>query len=123
MIETPATQNRTGNIRELNADTSHQRLLQMLTTALGGHIAALMEDQAVVELMLNPDGRLWADRLGSGRSDTGYRINPADAQRVIELVASSTGSVCSAESPMVSAELPGSGNRFRRRERVAPPER
>jgi type IV secretion system protein VirB11 len=84
----------------------------MLTTAMGAHIVALLEDPAVVELMLNPDGRLWVDRLGVGRSDTGYTIYPADAQRVIELVASSTGSVCSANQPMVSAELPGSGSRF-----------
>jgi len=100
------------NIRELHADTHIRRLLQMLSTALGTHIATLLEDPSVVELMLNPDGRLWLDRLGAGRSDTGYTINPADAQRVIELVASSTGSVCSADQPMVSAELPGSGNRF-----------
>ncbi len=101
-----------GNVRDLHGDSSHHRLLQMLTTAMGAHITNLLEDTAVVELMLNPDGRLWVDRLGTGRSDTGYTINPADAQRVIELVASSTGSVCSAGQPMVSAELPGSGNRF-----------
>ena len=96
----------------LTSDSSHHRLLQMLTTAMGAHITSLLEDSSVVELMLNPDGHLWVDRLGTGRSDTGYTINPADAQRVIELVASSTGSVCSAGQPMVSAELPGSGNRF-----------
>lgn len=102
----------TRKLRDLNTDSSHHRLLQMLTTAMGAHITNLLEDPQVVELMLNPDGRLWVDRLGTGRSDTGYTISPADAQRVIELVASSTGSVCSAGQPMVSAELPGSGNRF-----------
>jgi len=100
------------SVRGLTSDSSHHRLLQMLTTAMGAHITTLLEDPSVVELMLNPDGHLWVDRLGTGRSDTGYTIDPADAQRVIELVASSTGSVCSADQPMVSAELPGSGNRF-----------
>ena len=106
------TTHKSATVRELNAASSHQRLLQMLSTALGVHIMAQMEDPLVVELMLNQDGHLWVDRLGSGRDDTGYKILPADAQRVIELVASSTGSVCSADMPMVSAELPGSGNRF-----------
>lgn len=101
-----------GNVHELNKDISHQRLLQMLTTALGAHVVSLLEDKSVVELMLNPDGRLWVDRLGQGRGDTGYKISAPDAQRVIELVASSTGSVCSADIPIVSAELPGSGDRF-----------
>jgi len=84
----------------------------MLKTALGTQIIALLEEPAVVELMLNPDGHLWVDRLGTGRDDTGYKILPADAQRVIELVASSTGAVCSSDIPMVSAELPVSGHRF-----------
>ena len=101
-----------GSVLGLTSDSSHHRLLQMLTTAMGAHITTLLEDSSVVELMLNPDGRLWVDRLGTGRSDTGYTVSPADAQRVIELVASSTGSVCSADQPMVSAELPGSGDRF-----------
>ena len=100
------------NVRKIETDTSQQRLVQMLKTALGVQIIALLEEPAVVELMLNPDGHLWVDRLGTGRDDTGYKILPADAQRVIELVASSTGSVCSADNPMVSAELPVSGHRF-----------
>jgi Flp pilus assembly CpaF family ATPase len=35
----------------------------MLRTALGPAICAFLEDAAVVEVMLNPDGRLWIDRL------------------------------------------------------------
>lgn len=100
------------NIAARVSDTSQQRLLQMLSTALGSTIISLLDDAAVVELMLNPDGRLWVDRLGQGRADTGHKMSPQDAQRVIELVASSTGSVCSVDVPLVSAELPGSGNRF-----------
>ena len=39
---------------------------RMLRTALGPAIAAFLEDPAVVEVMLNPDGRLWIDRLSDG---------------------------------------------------------
>ncbi len=35
----------------------------MLRTALGPAIATWLEDPSVVEVMLNPDGRLWIDRL------------------------------------------------------------
>lgn len=94
------------------AETSRDRLLQMLATALGPQIAELLEDPRVVELMLNADGHLWVDRLGSGRSETGCIIGAAEAERVIYLVASSTGAVCSAAQPVLSAELPGSGSRF-----------
>lgn len=36
---------------------------RMLRTAFGPAIAARLEDLAVVEVMLSPDGRLWVDRL------------------------------------------------------------
>lgn len=91
---------------------SGERLLLMLTTALGPHLGGLMGDETIVEIMLNPDGAVWIDRLGAGRSNTGVVMNPADGQRVIELVASGTGAVCNAENPILSAELPGSGARF-----------
>lgn len=39
---------------------------RMLRTALGPAIAQYLEDPAVVEVMLNPDGRLWVDRLREG---------------------------------------------------------
>ena len=43
----------------------------MLRTALGPRIAAWLEDAAVIEVMLNPDGRLWVDRLSDGLAETG----------------------------------------------------
>jgi len=36
---------------------------RMLRTALGPAIAGYLEDPSIVEVMLNPDGRLWIDRL------------------------------------------------------------
>ena len=38
----------------------------MLRTALGAAIAGYLEDPSIVEVMLNPDGRLWIDRLSGG---------------------------------------------------------
>ena len=48
---------------------------RMLRTALGPAIATFLEDPGVVEVMLNPDGRLWIDRLSEGLSDTGERLS------------------------------------------------
>ena len=61
-----------------------QRGARMLHTALGPAIARLLEDPAVVEVMLNPDGRLWVDRLSEGLSDTGERLSAADGERIVE---------------------------------------
>ena len=85
---------------------------RMLRTALGPAIAGFLEDPSVVEVMLNPDGRLWIDRLSEGLSDTGARLSPADGERIIRLVAHHVGAEVHADSPRVSAELPETGERF-----------
>ncbi|CCD98033.1 conjugal transfer protein trbB [Bradyrhizobium sp. STM 3809] len=85
---------------------------RMLRTALGPAIELLLDDASVVEVMLNPDGRLWADRLTSGLIDTGEMVSAADGERIIRLVAHHVGLEVHAGSPRVSAELPGTGERF-----------
>ena len=87
------------------------RSLRMLQTALGVAIGDLLNEDDVVEVMLNPDGRIWADRLGVGLADTGHRLSPADGERLIRLVAHQVGERVDAERPRISAELPG-GQRF-----------
>ncbi|QUD90727.1 P-type conjugative transfer ATPase TrbB [Phenylobacterium montanum] len=84
----------------------------MLRTALGPVIARLLDDPGVTEVMLNPDGRLWLDRLAGGLEEVGLRIAPADAERIVRLVAHHVGAEAHAGRPRVSAELPGSGERF-----------
>jgi type IV secretion system protein VirB11 len=91
---------------------------RMLRTALGPLIAGHLEDPSVVEVMLNPDGRLWIDRLSGGLEDTGARVGPADAERIVRLVAHHVGLEVHAGSPRISAELPESGERF---EGLVPP--
>ncbi|MGE0596207.1 MAG: P-type conjugative transfer ATPase TrbB [Hyphomonadaceae bacterium] len=85
---------------------------RMLRTALGASIAAWLEDRSVIEVMLNPDGKLWIDRLGEGLSDTNQRMNSADGERIIRLVAHHVGVEAHAARPRVSAELPETGERF-----------
>ncbi|WP_425990003.1 P-type conjugative transfer ATPase TrbB [Afipia sp. DC4300-2b1] len=84
----------------------------MLRTALGPSIAAWLDDPTVIEVMLNPDGRLWLDRLGEGVSDTGETLTAADGERIVRLVAHHVGVEVHARSPRVSAELPEGGERF-----------
>ncbi len=84
----------------------------MLRTALGASIAAWLDDPEIVEIMLNPDGRLWVDRLGTGLAETALSIAPADGERIIRVVAHHVGSEVHAWAPRVSAELPETGERF-----------
>jgi len=94
----------------------------MLRSAMGPTIAAALADPRTQEVMVNPDGTLRVDRLGEGRIDTGVRLDPAQVERIIRLVASHARAEVHALSPIVSAELPprgeGAGERF---EGVLPP--
>ncbi|MCB1412246.1 MAG: P-type conjugative transfer ATPase TrbB [Methylobacteriaceae bacterium] len=85
---------------------------RMLRTALGPAIARFLEDPAIVEVMLNPDGRLWIDRLSEGLADTGELLSAADGERIVRLVAHHVGAEVHSGSPRVSAELPETGERF-----------
>lgn len=88
------------------------RSAKMLRTALGPQIERWLTDASVVEVMLNPDGRLWLDRLSEGLSDTGVTLSAADGERIVRLVAHHVGAEVHAEQPRVSAELPETGERF-----------
>lgn len=97
---------------------TRDRRRTMLRTALGPVIAAALADPAVIEVMVNPDGRLWLDRHGQGRVDTGTRIGADDIERIIRLVAAHVRIDVHPDNPGVSAELPDTGERF---EGVLPP--
>ena len=85
---------------------------RMLRTALGPAIAAFLDDPETAEVMLNPDGMLWVDRLGSGLSPTNDMLSAADGERIVRLVAHHVGVEVHAGAPRVSAELPETGERF-----------
>jgi len=95
-----------------------ERRRTMLKTAMGADIAEALADPAVIEVMVNPDGALRLDRLGEGRIDTGRRLGSSEVERIIRLVASHIHVEAHAGNPIVSAELPETGERF---EGILPP--
>ncbi|KQK61035.1 conjugal transfer protein TrbB [Pseudomonas aeruginosa] len=98
--------------------TSLDRRIRMLRTAMGPVIAAALEDPDVVEIMLNPDRTLWVDRLSSGRAPLGAELSAEDGERIIRLVAAHVGAEVHRGQPLLTAELPETGERF---EGILPP--
>jgi len=105
-------------VPQTSTAASLDRRIQMLRTAMGPVIAAALEDPDVVEIMLNPDRTLWVDRLSSGRAPLGVELSEADGERIIRLVAAHVGAEVHRGQPLLSAELPETGERF---EGVLPP--
>ena len=92
--------------------TTRDRQRAMLRTAMGPVVGAALQDPDVIEVMANPDGRLWIDKHGAGLVDSGEVLSPADSERIIRLVASHIHVECDDRNPVVSAELPETGERF-----------
>lgn len=99
------------------------RKRMMLRTAFGPDIGAALADPLVIEVMVNPDGVLRVDRLGEGRCETGARIDAAQVERIIRLVASHARAEVHGDAPIVSAELPphAEGRAGERFEGLLPP--
>lgn len=90
----------------------------MLRTAFRGAVARALEAADTLEILANPDGAIWIERAGSGLARSDERLGAAERERIIRLVASAAGEHCDHANPIVSAELPGSGERF---EGILPP--
>lgn len=88
------------------------RRIRMLRTAMGPEIAQALSDPDVVEVLLNPDGSLWLDRLSSGRAPMGVTLSPADGERIIRLIAAHVRAEVHSGKPLLTAELPETGERF-----------
>lgn len=88
------------------------RKIAALRQAMGPVIAQALAEKLVVEVMVNPDGKIWVDRIGEGRSFTGERLAPEDADRILRLLADHVGEVVTKDRPRISATLPETGERF-----------
>lgn len=87
------------------------RLVSKLQNALGDHLCVALDDPSVVEIMLNPDGKLFIERLGHGIAAAGEMTLSA-AETVIGSVAHVLNLEVDDERPIVSGELPIGGHRF-----------
>ena len=89
-----------------------RRHLDMLATSLGGDIEYLLKDQDVIEIMLNPDGKLWAESYNKGKYFTGVYFEAKQAANIIKLIAAYHQEIADYEHPEVACELPESKSRF-----------
>ena len=94
------------------ASEQQRRQAEKLRRELGPVVLQALHDPRVVEVMLNPDGKLWVDVLGEGLQDTGASMAQAQAENLLGTVAALLGTVITAERPLLEGELPLDGSRF-----------
>ena len=91
---------------------TEDRRSAMLRTAFCSVVREALEAPDTIEIMANPDGSVWIEKAGIGLIISEHTLPSSDRERVIRLVASGVGVAANRTSPIISAELPGSGERF-----------
>ncbi len=82
-----------------------RRLAEALKRQLGPLLCAVLAEPGVVDLMLNADGTVWADRLGRGMAPVG-RMSATAAEAFVGTVASTMRATITRENPILDCELP-----------------
>ena len=93
-------------------DEQRQRWTEGLIRELGDTIVAALGDDDVVEILLNPDGRIWLDSRSEGMVDSGARLLPQEGEAILASIAGMLGTQIDSEHPIIEAELPLDGSRI-----------
>lgn len=93
-------------------DLAKERYLDMLETACGKDIMHYLHDDKVIEIMLNPDGHLFVERLDAGKKATHIILPATQSENIIKLVASYKNQVIHANAPTIATDIPFFGARF-----------
>ena len=89
-----------------------QRNLEALRRHAGQLLLEALGHELTIEVMLNPDGRLWQERLGEEMKTIGT-MDRHKAEAMIRVVASTLNQTITPDNPILdNAEFPLDGSRF-----------
>jgi len=91
-------------------EIQRKRLEEKLTRECGPLIVQALQDPSVIEIMLNPDRRLWLDVAGVGMNCIGELKNGADS--ILATCASMLNTSINYEHPILEGEFPLDGSRL-----------
>lgn len=100
----------------MNTDNTRQAVEVTMKNA---SIYELLFDSTITEIIVNPDGKLWVDRVGIGLEFTGIKIPSEQVEAIIRCVASLNNTICHKDSPLLEADLIDFG--YARFQGVLPP--
>lgn len=86
--------------------TATERQAMMLEASMGRELMNYMHDEDVMEIMLNPDGKIWIDTHSNGCIDSEFTMNPQTAKQLIYNVAALSGRTIPPDFPELEAEIP-----------------
>lgn len=88
-----------------------KRNMDKLRNEFGRTICDALDNPEVIEILVNPDGRIWLDRLSKGMEDTGRRISPERLLAALGTIAAMLRTEINKATPILEGELPLDGSR------------
>lgn len=107
-----------GDAQQLANEETLRRNMEKLRHELGSVICTALDDKEVIEIMVNPDGYIWLDRLSLGMENTGKKITHERLLAALGTIAAMLRTELNKHSPILEGELPLDGSRV---EGVIPP--
>lgn len=92
-------------------DKFQRVVVETLVRELGQEICAHLKDPSVIEIMLNPNGALWVERLGQKMEKFGV-MDSWQSESLIKTIASVMNKQVTEQNPLLECELPIDGSRF-----------
>jgi len=103
----------TGSAELGGRDEQRLRRRDELQRVFGGVIGEALSDPMVTEVMVNPDGAVYVDRLFAGMTEEPIaRLKPRDVLNAIITVAGELGTIIDEANPSLQGELPLDGSRL-----------
>lgn len=93
-------------------DVARERLHESLRRDLGRVVLDALSNQKVVEIMLNPDSKIWIEDFDAGMVDSGHQMQASQALKLFTTIASMLNTVVNVDNPILEGELPLDGSRF-----------
>lgn len=94
-----------------NFNVAEKRKLQRLEEDLPFCIQEARKQAEVIEIMIDPSGKIFSDRLGTGIEQIGT-ILPSEAEALCKVIASLMDGALTKEQPIFEGEFPFSGERI-----------
>ncbi len=85
--------------------------LDKLKRDFGALVIDALNDPRTIEILLNPDGTLWQERLGEKMKRIGH-MPASRAESVMRTIAAALGTTITRNNPILEGELPLDGSRF-----------
>ena len=92
--------------------TSQQFRLEKLSRECGEVFQQALKNPDIIEIMLNPDGKIWVDVAGEGMIDTGEVRSVSAAESMLATCATILNTVINYDNPILEGEFPLDGSRL-----------